>query len=412
MATVTLVYNVATITSFTWGGVTYSSADGGFTFTSNTPVTLVGNLDGTIIPNTNNLTSFTLGEGVTGIGVQAFAYSNLLSSISFPASLTTINERAFLLCTGLTGVFTIPNTIVTIGPGVFNDTNFSGFVIGSSVTSIGGQALGSKLLATITVAGGTSFTAVSNVLYTTGLNILNCYPPKLTATSFTIPDATTQIGPYAFAGGDTLNNIFLQTIIIGTGLTTIGSRAFQGCSALTTFTNNSTVLTTFEDNCFGECGFTSFVIPNSVTTTDQYIFNSCTNLLNITIGSLFPLLATNTNLVHFGFGLSNLENFFVAGGTIYAASSGILYNFGSTTLLNLPPKNTTTNLVIPSTVTSIVNEACSNNTNLLSVTIPATVTSIGNAAFANDTSITTVIFADGSNPDFNGYAFRWLFFIN
>jgi hypothetical protein len=219
--------------------------------------------------------------------------------------------------------------------------------------------------------------------------------------SVTLPAGVTTIASSAFQD---CNNAAFTSITLPTGFTTLSEYSFYFCANLATFTNNSTVLTTFGDNCFGGNAYTSFVIPNSVTSYGGGVFASCNNLVSLTIGSLVPAGITFIQYI------SGFQNYFVdAGSTNYAASSGILYNFGSTTLLSLPPSNATTNLVIPSTVTTINNNSCSGTGNLLSVTIPATVTSIGSAAFSGNNALTTVIFADGSNPNFNNYAFASCF---
>ena len=57
-------------------------------------------------------------NGVTTIGVSAFASCSGLTSITIPGSVTSIGEGAFYGCTGLTSV-TIPDSVTSIGVGVF-----------------------------------------------------------------------------------------------------------------------------------------------------------------------------------------------------------------------------------------------------------------------------------------------------
>ena len=256
-----------------------------------------------------------------------------------------------------------------------------------------------QIYTTVSVSSPYIYTSVDTATTTVGTGTAGTGIPMANPgdlLSVTLPAGVTTI---ARSGFEDCNNAAFTSITLPTGFTTLSESSFFSCANLATFTNNSTTLDTIGDTCFRGNAYTSFVIPNSVTSYGYSVFNSCDNLVSLTIGSGVPAGIIFTQY------LFNFQTFVVAGGTNYAASSGILYNFGSTTLLNLPPKNATTNLVIPSTVTTIDPEACSNNANLLSLTIPATVTSIGNGAWNSCSALTTVIFANGSNPDFNGNTF-------
>ena len=62
----------------------------------------------------------------------------------------------------------------------------------------------------------------------------------------------------------------VKQVIIGNGVTTIGSSAFSGCSSLTSVT-----------------------IPNGVTTIGEYAFRDCSSLTSVTIGNHVTRIANN-----------------------------------------------------------------------------------------------------------------------
>ena len=89
--------------------------------------------------NYRSLTSVTIPEGVTSIGMGAF-WECGLTSINIPNSVTEIGECAFYYCTSLKSV-TIPDSVNSIGDYAFkNCSSLTNVTIGSGVTSIGDRA--------------------------------------------------------------------------------------------------------------------------------------------------------------------------------------------------------------------------------------------------------------------------------
>src|SRR5215469_3360729 len=67
-----------------------------------------------------SLTSVTIPGTVTGIGSNAFEYCYSLANITFPENLTSIGVDALFDCTNLSTV-TIPGSVTNIGTGVFGN---------------------------------------------------------------------------------------------------------------------------------------------------------------------------------------------------------------------------------------------------------------------------------------------------
>ena len=81
-----------------------------------------------------------IGDGVTTIGVYAFAGCSSLTSVTIPNSVTTIGEEAFEGCRALTSV-TIPNSVTKIGDHAFDYCSaLISVTIPNSVTTIGEDA--------------------------------------------------------------------------------------------------------------------------------------------------------------------------------------------------------------------------------------------------------------------------------
>ena len=135
----------------------------------------------------------TIPNSVTSIGERAFSICSGLTSVAIPNSVTSIGERAFQDCTGLTSV-TIPNSVTSIGLSVFYScSGLTSVTIGNSVTSIGDYAF-------------------------EGCNGLP---------SVTIPNSVTSIGKEAFFGCSGLTSV-----TIGSGVRYIKGLAFAGCNKL------------------------------------------------------------------------------------------------------------------------------------------------------------------------------------
>ena len=157
---------------------------------------------------------------VTSIGEKAFYLCSGLTSVIIPNSVTSIGSFAFANCSGLTSV-TIGNGVTTIGEGAFSScSGLTSIDIPNSVTTIMGSAFD----------------------YCSGL------------TSIEIPNSVTCIGSSAFLGCSGLTSV-----TIGNSVTNIGNMAFWGCT-----------------------GLTSITIPNSVTSIGRYAFSHCFGLTSIT----------------------------------------------------------------------------------------------------------------------------------
>lgn len=125
------------------------------------------------------------------IGPYAF-YSTLLTSISFPDSVTTIGEYAFADCWRLENV-TLPSNLEKISDHVFESTHIKSIQLPNSITKIGDYAF-HECTALETINIPANVTSIGEGAF------MHCYKIP----SVTFPESVTSIGDYAFSMDDYL----------------------------------------------------------------------------------------------------------------------------------------------------------------------------------------------------------------
>ncbi|MDR1404358.1 MAG: leucine-rich repeat domain-containing protein [Candidatus Methanoplasma sp.] len=183
------------------------------------------------------------------------------------------------------------------------------------------------------------------------------------------------IGTYAFYGCTSL-----KTVTIEGDVGTIGNWAFQNCTSLTSI-NIPKSVTSIGNVTFYNCtSLTSIVIPDKVTTIDNYTFANCTSLKTVTVEGNVETIDTYA-----------FQNCTSLGGTmvqdiLHSVTSIGTYAFSGCTGL--------TSLVIPDSVETIGTYAFSGCNKLTSVIISDKVTIISERTFQKCTSLTSVIIPD------------------
>ena len=422
LASVTIPNSVTSI-----GASTFYNCSGLTSVTIPDTVTSIGSY---AFSGCNGLTSVTIPNSVTNIGYGAFYKCNGLTSVTIPNSVTSIGEYAFCNCSGLMSV-TIPNSVTSIGNSAFyNCSGLMSISVGlgnANYKSVNGLLLskdGKTLIQgvngdvtipnSVTSIGGGVFyncSGLTSVTIGNGVTSIGNYAFKGCSglTSVTIPNSVTNIGGSAF-----YNCSGLASVTIPNSVTSIGHEAFYNCSGLTSVRIPNSV-TSIGDRAFSGCsGLTSVTIPNSVTSIGNRAFSGCSGLTSVTIpdcvqgpchlafygcDALEMLILPAAFIPPHGFIWLFKEEYYESDdlhfwGPYYRGNIPsslrkvvVVGNIGSETFLNC---STLENIIIAGTAESIGARAFKDCIGLKSVSIPDSVTSIGEDAFSGCTGLKSV----------------------
>ena len=375
--------------------------------------TLIKGCDNTVIPN-----------NVTKIGEWAFSDCIGLSSVAIPNSVIAIKEGAFKYCIGLTSM-TIPNGVKDIGRSAFSDcTGLTSITIPNSIIKIEELAFyGCTSLTSITCESETPV-EISDVFRYVDKSACTLYVPAGSKSAYESAEgwndfehiveigsgqdilATGQCGDnvtytiysdmsVVISGtgemwdydNSSFNNDYNRTIeklIIEDGVTHIGNFSFAGCTSLTSITLPNSVTSIGERSFFYCTGLTSVTIPNNVTYLGTYAFCQCSSLASVTIGS---------GLISIDYGqpfssCTSLSSIIVdSRNTKYDSRDNCNAIIETATNELIVGCN---NTVIPSSVTTIGDNAFYYSTGLSSIQIPNSVTRVKRGAFFGCTGLSSI----------------------
>lgn len=339
----------------------------------------------TVLSNTyeNGKGVIKFNSNVTFIESYAFSNTNDITGLVFPDSVIRIEEGACWLNGSLTTI-NIPENVSFIQSGAFSGCN---------------------KLATITVSTKNNYFSTSDgILYNKNKTALVQYVNGKSNTTFSIPSSVTEIQGHSVQACTKLENV-----IIPNSVNSIGSFAFNGCWKLGPSINIPESVSTIAPNAFGSCisltdiyvsndnqyytssdgilynknmtkivqypagkNDTSYYIPNSVTTIEQYAFDGCSSL----------------EYIGFSNSITNI-------GTGAFRSSGLVSIEIPSSLTEIPSWlcdscNQLVDISIGNNITHIGFYAF-NNTNISTINIPASVNYIESNAFTQCPNLTTII---------------------
>ncbi len=171
-----------------------------------------------------NVKEIVIENGLEEIGSFAFAHNRALTKVVVPDSVTTIHEGAFAYCEALSEV-TFGAGLSSVGvnafykSGIFNNTPtgqpvyVANWFVGYNTLDLSDKAQ-PELVTSVSLKDTTVGIADQALLNHTKFETV------------TIPNSVKVIGYKAFA------NCNINMLILGSGVTTIGERAFYGCTKL------------------------------------------------------------------------------------------------------------------------------------------------------------------------------------
>ena len=335
----------------------------------------------------SKLTTLDLGTKLTAIPANMLYNCTALTSITIPASVQSVGSQAFYNCDGLTSI-TIEDSETAL---LWNGTDYHPLdQVNSNYTLYLGRNL-------TTAANWCFFPGATSVEIGDQVTVVNpsLFNGATKLASVMMGSGVTTIGASAFQNTGTDESVTAQSISLGANVTTIGDYAFYNCSKLTTL-DLGTSLTAIPANMLYNCiALTSITIPASVQSVGSEAFFNCDGLTSITIeDSETALLWNGTDY--------NPLNQVSSNYTLYLGRN-------LTTAANWCFFPGATSVEIGDQVT-VVNPSLFNGaTKLASVTMGSGVTTIGASAFQNtgtDESVTAQSISLGANVTTIGdYAF-------
>jgi len=200
-----------------------------------------------------SLTTLELPAGMTSLGSYMIAYSKV-TSIVIPAGVKTIADYVFQNAGSLTSV-TLHNQITSIGMNSFSGTALVNVDIPASVTSINKSFTETNSMLSFNVdAANPNYTTFEGCLYNKSLTTLITTPTAKTTIAF--PPTITTIGTYGISfkgtslvipeGVTTMADYAcyyycqnLITAVLPSTLTSLGNYSFYYCSKLVSLTCNA-----------------------------------------------------------------------------------------------------------------------------------------------------------------------------
>jgi hypothetical protein len=347
-----------------------------------------------------SITSISIPETVTQIGPYAFLGCSSLEGtrgpdgtmapLAIPSKVKRINTETFQGCSALNGVLNLSNV------GEISEKAFYGCSkLDGAILTTGSLTLGKNAFQNCSELGGIVLPAGMTEIP------MGAFATCVSLTHIEIPSTVHTIRQQAFSGC-----IGLESVNLSASLITIETAAFRGCTSLagSLDTNGSKIslalptgLTTITDNVFENCDLEGYLDLSHVTSIGYKAFQNSSKITSLTLSSSLSTIG--------GYAFSGCEGLVHISIPSSVTRIGDYAFNGCTSLQGTLDSSMVNRGLVLISVTAIGNSAFNGCTALTSVFIPSSVTTIGAYAFANCTAGTPLNAEPISKP--SGWNGTW-----
>ncbi|MBR2974965.1 MAG: leucine-rich repeat protein, partial [Clostridia bacterium] len=311
----------------------------------------------------DNLEEIVFPQSMKTLEKWAVAWNPKLTKVDL-GGVDTIGEMTFVKNTALTDIDL--TNVSLIGPAAFAYCESLQYVDITNCKSMGEQAF----------VGCSALTTIDTSEYTN----LGSYAFANCSALTDLQLNSTNVGDFAFAFCEGL-----KTVSFNNPVDTIREGAFYGCSSLSEVIYRSTVRV-IKDIAFANCSLKTVYLPNGLETIGAQVYGFSDDMAASYGGPTKVVIASGAQLTTIGnsvfYDCNKVTAFEVEEGNPYMSSvDGILYDKAQTKLLLMPTMYQDYTVNAPATVTTIGENAFSNNQAILTLYAPG-VTKIEDYAFA------------------------------